>query len=99
MSPSSPHPYIVNTDEDRRAMLDAAGIASADEIFEVIPPQFRIEGLDLPPALSELDLMREMSSLAEQNVVPGNGLACFLGAGAYRHFIPSTVAHVVGRSE
>ena len=96
---SSPHPYIANTDEDRRRMLDAVGVASADALFADIPPEFRIDGLNLPPALSELDLMREMSDLAHQNVVAANGTALFLGAGAYRHFIPSTVSHVVGRSE
>jgi glycine dehydrogenase subunit 1 len=96
---SSPHPYIANTDEDRRRMLDAVGVATADDLFADIPPPFRIEGLGLPPALSELELMREMAALADKNVVAANGIASFLGAGAYRHFIPSTVGHVIGRSE
>ncbi len=96
---SSPHPYIANTDEDRRRMLDAVGVASSDELFADIPPEFRIDGLDLPPALSELELTREMADLAHKNVVAANGTASFLGAGAYRHFIPSTVAHVVSRGE
>ena len=96
---TSPHPYIPNTDEDRRAMLDAAGVATADELFADIPPELRIEGLDLPPALSEQELMREMAALAARNQVPGDGVACFLGAGAYRHFIPSVVGHVISRSE
>ncbi|MCH8050392.1 MAG: aminomethyl-transferring glycine dehydrogenase subunit GcvPA [Chloroflexi bacterium] len=96
---SSPHPYIANTDEDRRRMLDAVGVASSDELFADIPPEFRIDGLDLPPALSELELTREMADLASKNVVAANGTTSFLGAGAYRHFIPSTVAHVVSRGE
>jgi glycine dehydrogenase subunit 1 len=96
---SSPHPYIPNTDEDRREMLAAAGVATADELFADIPAEFRIGGLDLPAALSEIDLTREMTALASRNTVAGNGVASFLGGGAYRHFIPSTVAHVVGRSE
>ncbi|MEX1195430.1 MAG: aminomethyl-transferring glycine dehydrogenase subunit GcvPA [Dehalococcoidia bacterium] len=96
---SSPHPYIPNTDEDRSRMFEAIGVASIDELFADIPPAFRIDGLDLPPALSELELMREMADLAHQNVVAANGIASFLGAGAYRHFIPSTVSHIVGRSE
>ncbi len=99
MSPSSPHPYIPNTDEDRRTMLDAIGAGSADELFADIPGDFRIDGLELPPALSEMDLTREMSELAGRNVAAGNGVASFIGGGAYRHFIPSTVSHVVGRSE
>jgi len=96
---SSPHPYIPNTDDDRRTILDAVGAGSIDELFADIPGEFRIGGLELPPALSELDLTREMSDLAARNVAAGNGVASFLGGGSYRHFIPSTVAHVVGRSE
>ena len=96
---TSPHPYIPNTDEDRRAMLDVIGVATADELFADIPPEPRIKGLDLPPALPEQELVREMAALAARNQVPGNGVACFLGAGAYRHFIPSVVGHVIGRAE
>ncbi|MCI0884546.1 MAG: aminomethyl-transferring glycine dehydrogenase subunit GcvPA, partial [Chloroflexi bacterium] len=75
------------------------GVASSDELFADIPPEFRIDGLDLPPALSELELTREMADLAHKNVVAANGTSSFLGAGAYRHFIPSTVAHVISRGE
>ncbi len=96
---TSPHPYIANTDDDRRAMLKVIGAATADDLFADIPSGLRIEGLDLPPALSEQELVREMAVLAAQNDVPGDGMACFLGAGAYRHFIPSVVGHVIGRSE
>src|SRR5881397_3708686 len=99
MSASSPHPYIPNTGEDRRAMLDRIGVRSVDELFADIPAKFRIDGLDLPSALPELDLTREMSELASQNTVAGNGVASFLGGGAYRHFIPSTVGHIISRSE
>ncbi len=98
---TSPHPYIPNTDEDRRAMLDVIGVATAGELFVDIPPEMRIGGLDLPPALPEQALLREMSALAARNQVPEDSASggCFLGAGAYRHFIPSVVAHVVGRAE
>jgi glycine dehydrogenase subunit 1 len=96
---TSPHPYIPNTDEDRRAMLDTIGVAAADDLFADIPPELRIDALELPPALPEQELLREMSALAARNQVPEDGYACFLGAGAYRHFIPSVVGHVIGRSE
>lgn len=98
---TSPHPYIPNTDDDRRAMLDVIGVASAGELFADIPPELRISGLDLPPALPEQDLLREMAALAARNQVPEDSASggCFLGAGAYRHFIPSVVGHVVGRAE
>ncbi|GBD14788.1 putative glycine dehydrogenase (decarboxylating) subunit 1 [bacterium HR25] len=100
MGDSSPHPYIPNTDADRQAMLQAIGVQSVDDLFADIPPQFRIDGLRLPPGLTEAELLRELGTLAARNRVPGqDGLACFLGAGAYRHFIPSVVPQVIGRSE
>jgi glycine dehydrogenase subunit 1 len=80
-------------------MLDSIGVGSADDLFADIPAEYRIDGLSLPPALSEQELMAQLSDQAHRNVVAGNGTASFLGAGAYRHFIPSTVSHVVGRSE
>src|SRR3990170_4383894 len=98
---TSPHPYIPNTGDDRRAMLDAISVATADELFADIPPELRIEALDLPPALPEQELLREMAALPARNQVPEASASggCFLGSGAYRHFIPSVVAHVVGRAE
>jgi glycine dehydrogenase subunit 1 len=82
-------------------MLDVIGVATADELFADIPSALRIDGLDLPPALPEQELLREMAALAARNQLPGDSTSggCFLGAGAYRHFIPSVVSHVVGRAE
>src|SRR3990170_2196033 len=100
-----PNPYIANTEADRRAMLEAIGLASVDELFADIPAAYRDPPLDLPPALSEPELLREMEQLAARNRPAGQmattrgGLACFLGAGAYRHFCPSLVERIVGRGE
>lgn len=96
---STTHPYIPNTDEDREFMLRMIGIASADELFADIPLEFRIDGLALPPAKDELGLANEFSTLADQNLIPGNNVASFLGGGAYQHFIPSTVSHIISRAE
>ena len=91
-------PYTPNTDDDRRQMLDAIGAASVDELFSDIPEEYRNPGLDLPPPASELELRREIEALANQNLTPGD-YACFLGAGAYRHFIPAIVRQIASRSE
>jgi glycine dehydrogenase subunit 1 len=100
MGGSSPHPYIPNTDEDRRQMLAVIGVESVEDLFADIPAHLRIEGLRLPPGLSEPELLREMAEMAGRNRYPGqDGMACFLGAGAYRHFVPSVVLQVVSRSE
>ncbi len=91
--------YIPATDDDLRSMMEAAGLGSLDEIFGVIPSGIREKaGLDLPPALSELELKRHMERLSCRNS-EGEGTTTFLGAGTYRHFIPSAVGHILSRSE
>ncbi|HEY8490982.1 MAG TPA: aminomethyl-transferring glycine dehydrogenase subunit GcvPA [Dehalococcoidia bacterium] len=92
------HPYIANTDADRRAMLERIGVETADRLFDDIPAAFRRPALNLPPALSEPELMAELTALAERNV-HANGVPCFMGGGAYRHYVPSVVRHLTGRGE
>jgi hypothetical protein len=60
-------PYIPNTQADRQAMLAAIGVASVEELFADIPAEFRIGELGLPSALSEPELVRELSALAGRN--------------------------------
>jgi glycine dehydrogenase subunit 1 len=86
------NPYIPNTDADRRAMLERIGVDSIDALFDDIPSQCRNPGLTLPPPLSEPELVREMTAMAARN---RTDMPCFLGAGAYRHFIPSVVDAVI----
>src|SRR3989304_10250107 len=92
------HPYIPLTDEDRQAMLATIGVSVVDELFAEIPAEHRDPVLDLPAALSEPELMRELAELAARNKSAGE-LPAFLGAGAYRHFIPSVVDHIIRRRE
>jgi glycine cleavage system P protein (glycine dehydrogenase) subunit 1 len=92
------HRYIPVTDEDRAAMLETIGAKSVGELFSDIPIEAMNCTLDLPPALSELELMRELKEMSDRNADLSE-YACFLGAGAYNHFIPATVLHLVFRSE
>ena len=91
-------PYLPNTDADRRAMLREIGADSVDELFRDVPERFRNTQFSLPAPLSELELKRELRRLAESNVNLDD-YTCFLGAGSYRHFVPSVVDHIIGRSE
>lgn len=92
-------PYIANTTEDRQAMLQAIGVASVEELFAMVPPELRLAGPpDLPPAMGELELTAHMAELAGRNVSASQA-KCFLGGGAYDHFIPAVVDFVAGRSE
>ena len=90
--------YIPNTDADRLAMLREIGVASVNDLFSDVPEKFLDVPFHLPPPLSELELKVELHRMAAAN----SGLddyACFLGGGFYRHFIPSVVNHITGRSE
>lgn len=92
-------PFIPNTDADRAAMLKTIGAASVSELFNDIPADLRAQAtLDLPPALTELELYQQAEALAAQND-SGAKMPIFLGAGCYDHFVPSIVRHVMMRSE
>jgi glycine dehydrogenase subunit 1 len=95
---SLPHPYIPLTQADRDAMLTAIGARSTDELFDDIPAAHRRPQLDLPDALSEPELLEHMRSLASRNRTAA-GYACFLGAGAYRHYRPALVDELAMRGE
>lgn len=90
--------YVPNTEADRAAMLRSLGLNSLDDLFTDIPDHLRDRGLDLPPALSELELKQELGRLAAQDLALDSAPG-FLGAGAYRHFVPAVVGAVVSRGE
>ena len=76
--------FTPHTEEDIREMLEAIGVESLDDLFADVSPKF--EGtLDLPPALSEYEALRDVDRLAAKNVA---GLPIFLGAGAYDRIVP-----------
>jgi len=91
--------YIPHTAEDIREMLLRIGRGSVDDLFEPVPPDLLTSRPpDLPEGLSEEGLRRLFSSLEERQAV-GPGWVQFLGAGAYDHFIPSAVWHLLQRAE
>lgn len=91
--------YLPNTPDDRQAMLQAIGVQSVEELFADIPADIRLNrSLALPPAVSEFQVMRIMQQRAGSNSNIDE-YPCFLGAGAYDHFIPSIVSHLAGRAE
>jgi len=92
-------PYLYNTPEDQQAMLEAIGASSIDELFDPIPDELKLgRPLDLPPALSEMELDQHLRTLAAKNAHTGNSI-CFLGGGCYDHFIPAVVDAIGSRSE
>ena len=90
--------YVPHSDADRRAMLDTIGAQSVDDLFAVVPKGLRYPALKMSRPMSEAEVLRELQTMSERNSDLSHNL-CFLGAGAYNHFVPSVVDHVVSRSE
>ncbi len=90
--------YVPHTDADRAEMLAAIGVNSVEDLFHDVPATHRFPELNLPDALSEMELMAELQAISEENLDLGH-FTSFLGAGAYQHYVPRIVDHVISRSE
>lgn len=87
--------FTPHTEADIREMLDAIGLDSVDDLFSDVPTKLD-EDLDLPPALSEYEALRDVEMLARKNT---SGLPMFLGAGAYDRIVPAAVGAMLSRGE
>lgn len=93
------YPYIPNTNDDERKMLESIGVNSIEELFNDIPEEVKLNReLNLNKSMSEIEVKKYLTNLATQNKTI-NDLTCFLGAGAYDHYIPSIVDHIISKSE
>ncbi len=90
--------YIPHTDKDRQEMLAVVGVDHLDDLYEAVPENVRFPDLNLPDPISELEITQELQALSEANLEVFH-TSCFLGAGAYNHFIPSVVDHTLRRNE
>lgn len=89
--------YLSSTDHQQKAMLDEIGYKDYDDLFGCVPDSVKLKGrLSIPEGKSELELRRQMESLAGKNRVFDH---VFRGAGAYRHYIPAIVKEVVSKEE
>ena len=92
-------PYIPHTEKDVQEMLKAIGAASVEDLFNIIPENLKAKKpLILPSPISEQELLQEMVALSKKNAAVIDYIS-FLGAGAYHHYTPSIVSHLVSRSE
>jgi glycine dehydrogenase subunit 1 len=90
--------FIPNTDADKKEMLAALRVSSVEELFVDIPADVPRVDPQLPPAVSEMELQKELTGLGRENFSTRE-LTCFLGAGAYEHFIPAAVPAIISRGE
>ncbi len=90
--------YVQATPADRARMLQTIGATSTDELFADLPSGSGPITLNIPPALSEIEMGRVLRELGDRSLDLSRH-PCFLGAGAYNHFVPAVVNHIIGRSE
>jgi glycine dehydrogenase subunit 1 len=90
--------YIPISPNERDAMLETIGVKKIEDLFKDVPTKHRFPNLDLPPALTEMEAAAEIGQIAGGNETVRE-LVSFLGAGAYNHYIPSVVDHILRRGE
>jgi glycine dehydrogenase subunit 1 len=91
--------FVPHTPEDEREMLERIGMSSLEDLFEPIPEALRLgRDLQVPPALSEPELIRHMGELAARSRGAAD-LTCFAGGGAYDHHVASSVRSLASRAE
>lgn len=90
--------YIPHTDAERQEMLKAIGAGSIADLFQDIPEAYRFPDLDLPSGLSEMEVLDQMKLMAEANNSTEE-LLCFIGAGAYDHYVPAAVDMLLRRGD
>ena len=90
--------FIPHTDADRAAMLRTIGIEKLEDLFKDVPADQRFPILDIPPAITEMEVSTELQIVAQANENV-HELACFLGAGVYNHYVPAAVNAIIRRGE
>ncbi len=88
--------FKANSDAAIKEMLSSIGEADLDGLFSVIDKSARMEKLNLPDALSEMQVQKTVKSIAKENKTD---YACFLGGGSYKRFIPAGVSQISSRFE
>ncbi len=90
--------FIPNTEAERNEMLQRIGLSKVEDLFSDVPKEFRYPDLNLPEAVSEMETLQNLKDLAGANDSTDD-LICFLGAGAYNHYVPAAVDAIISRGE
>ncbi len=90
--------FIPHTKTETTQMLKSIGVKSIEDLFSVVPEKFRFPKLNLPEGITEMEAMAELKEYAAVNETVED-LVCFLGAGAYHHYIPAALDTILMRSE
>ncbi|MCM1319232.1 MAG: aminomethyl-transferring glycine dehydrogenase subunit GcvPA [Muribaculaceae bacterium] len=88
--------FIPHTSEDIKTMLDKIGVNSIDDLYAEVPEEVIFkEEYNIPSAMSEIEIRNFFNDLGKKN----KQLTIFAGGGAYDHYAPSVVNHLLARSE
>ena len=90
--------FTPHTKDDLKAMLETIGVSEIDELFNCLPGEHMHPNLELPPALTEMEVLTELQDIAWAND-SAHELVSFLGAGAYNHYSPAVVDSILRRGE
>ncbi len=90
--------FISHTETEKQAMLRSIGVEKLEDLFKDVPSAYRFPKLDLPAGLTEMEVVRQVQEIADANETTRD-LLCFLGAGAYQHYIPAAVDSILRRGE
>jgi glycine dehydrogenase subunit 1 len=90
--------FIPHTESERDEMLRVIGVEHLEDLFQDVPAMHRFPKLQLPPALTEMETAELMDAIASENETVRD-LVCFLGAGAYQHYVPAAVDSMLRRGE
>ncbi len=90
--------FVPHTDAERDEMLKVVGARQIEDLFTDVPEGYRFPPLNLPDGLTEMEIMSELQAISSGNASTRD-LICFLGAGAYNHYIPAAVDNIIRRGE
>src|SRR6266849_3713997 len=89
--------YLPKSPADRKAMLQAMGASSIDDLFAPIPAEYRLgRDLKVPRQMAESEIVDWFRERSREN---GDNYATFLGAGAYSHYRPVIIDSLISRGE
>src|SRR6478609_9543111 len=89
--------YLPKSPADRKAMLQAMGARSIDDLFSPIPAEYRLNrDLKVPRQMAESEIVDWFRERSREN---GDGHSTFLGAGAYYHYRPVIIDSLISRGE
>ena len=88
--------FLVHNEEIQKEMCAAIGVDCVEDLFKQIPEKARMQKLDLPEGLSEMETQKRIKSLAKKNKTD---YVSFLGGGCYNKFVPACISQIAQRFE